>query len=149
MAAFLLDTSVFSQWTATIKWPDLAARVDGIFAVEGKLCLPFVAHYEILRGLHDLLQKGQGAERHARYMFLVDSALVFVGLDARGGLGWAVAAELHAKARAVGITLSEGDLLIAASALVSQRKLLTCDVRLAKNLDALGLGENVEVLALR
>jgi len=87
-----------------------------------------------------LLRQGQGARKAARIENLLREATV-LGLDEHGFVGWRLAADLWAncKHHQPSVVLSEGDLLIVATALMHDRQLVTVDLNLQARLKALGL----------
>lgn len=148
----MLDSCVVSQYIAPdadVRTPGLVRRVDEIVGTNG-LVLSVVAVYELDRGIRKLERRSQGqAKRRQLMMFL--SAATILGLDEHGWRGWAVAADLHADAssRAQAIVLSEGDLLIFATALAHDMVLVTTDAKLVGRCRELGRGNDVELLDLR
>lgn len=128
--------------------PGLVQRVDDVIAVDGAR-VSIVTVYEIERGLKKLELRGQGQAKRRLFKMFLSTTTVY-GLDAYSGRAWDIAADLHARAavRIPTITFEEADLLIFATALANQMRLLTSDQRLVERLTELGLGEHVEGLAV-
>jgi toxin FitB len=138
----LVDTNVVSWYLrrdARARHPSLVKWIEEEFARDG-LHISSVTIYELRRGLAELQLQGQGARKAARIEWLLRQATVH-GLDANDYLGWKVAADLWAKARASvpSITISEGDLLITATAVAHGRALVTVDEKLRDLLKRLNL----------
>jgi hypothetical protein len=98
-----------------------------------------------------LLRQGQGSRKAARIEMLLREATI-LGLDERGFTGWRVAADLWAncKHHEPSVVLSEGDLLIVATALTHDRQLVTVDSNLQASLKVIGYESLLHVLpALR
>lgn len=143
----LLDTNVVSLFlhpTARTRRPKAVARIEA----EADFAIAFVTHYELKRGIDKLLFSGSGRAKAVRLQKVLDRATV-LGLDAPGGGGWNLAAELWARGSVMkpAIRFSEGDLLIAATAAFHGRILLTGDRTLVENLGAIGWAGQVELLA--
>ena len=79
-------------------------------------------------------------------MLLRESTIL--GLDERGFAGWRIAADLWANCRRhqPSVVLSEGDLLIVATSLMHDRRLVTVDMKLQAGLRSLGLGGVLHIL---
>ena len=138
----LVDTSVVSWYLhrdARTRHPVLVEWIEKEFRRDG-LHISSVTIYELRRGLAELQLRGQGTRKTARVEWLLRQAIVH-GLDAFDNLGWKLAADLWAKARASSPAeiLSEGDLLITATALAHGRALVTVDDKLRHQLKRLTL----------
>jgi predicted nucleic acid-binding protein len=138
----LVDTSVVSWYLrrdARTEHPRLVEWLDGVIGKDG-LHISAVTLYELRRGIGELRSRGQGTRKAARVESLVRQATI-LGLDAADYLGWKIAADLWAKCRAQTppVTLSDGDLLITATALAHNRVLVTVDEKLRSRLKELGL----------
>lgn len=147
--AHLLDSCTVSQYLArdaAEKTPGLLQRVDEVISTDGAR-VSVVTLYEIDRGLKKLELRGDGKRKRRLFSMFFSAATVY-GLDLQAGRAWNLAADLYARAavRSPTITLEEADLLIFATALANQLRLLTSDQNLARRLTELGLGEHVEVL---
>jgi predicted nucleic acid-binding protein len=140
-AGFLVDTSVVSWYLdrhARARHPSLVNWLDDLIPREG-LCISAVSLYELKRGVEGLLRQGQGSRKAARIEMLLREATI-LGLDERGFTGWRVAADLWAncKQHEPSVVLSEGDLLIVATALTHDRQLVTVDSNLQARLKVIG-----------
>jgi predicted nucleic acid-binding protein len=150
--AFLFDTCVVEQYLhprTEQKWPGMRAHVDRAVSEAGGMYISAVTAFEIRRHLEVLARTGQGRSKVLRTeLFLRDAVLLELG--DRGGTSWRVAARLYAdgKLHRPAIQLSDGDLLIAATAIAHERVLATTDLPLYENLQALGYGEWVTSIAL-
>ncbi|HJX66972.1 MAG TPA: type II toxin-antitoxin system VapC family toxin [Polyangia bacterium] len=138
---YLVDTSVVSWYLereARTRHPTLVSWLDDLIPREG-LCISAVTLYDLRRGVEGLLREGQGARKAARVENLLRETTI-LGLDERGFAGWRLAADLWAncKHHQPSVVLSEGDLLIAATALMHDRQLVTVDVNLQARLKAIG-----------
>jgi predicted nucleic acid-binding protein len=138
---FLVDTSVVSWYLdrhARTRHPALVGWLDDLISREG-LCISAVSLYELKRGVEGLLRQGEGSRKAARIEMLLREATI-LGLDERGFAGWRVAADLWASSRQhePSVVLSEGDLLIVATALMHDRQLVTVDRNLQTRLRTLG-----------
>jgi predicted nucleic acid-binding protein len=147
----LVDTSVVSWYLrrdARAQYPHLVEWLDAVIAEDG-LHISSVSLYELRRGIGELRARGQGARKAARVELLLREATV-VGLDAGDHLGWKIAADLWVKCRThkPAIVLSEGDLLITATALAHNRALVTVDENLRSRLKQLGLHGSVCEIAV-
>jgi len=145
----LLDTSLVSHYLAPdapARLPHLVTRVDDCIRSHG-LCLSIITTFEIGRGLELLRLRGRGSTKISRFTRFLSEAAAFP-LDGRvlqlGCDLWA-----RGRIKRPAITLSDGDLLIAATAIAHEHKLLTTDVPLGDRLMELELGDHVEVIALR
>lgn len=147
----LLDSCTVSQYLApdaATRTPGLARRVDEVIATDGAR-ISIVTRYEIERGLKKLELRGAGARKRRLFAMFFSTTTIY-GLDAQAGRAWDLAADLYARAavRTPTITFDEADLLIFATALANQLRLLTSDLRLAERLTELGFGEHVEGLSV-
>lgn len=137
----LFDTNVLSDFLrpgSASKLPSTELFVRTALETDN-LKIAFVTQYELLR-----FRLKQGLEMKGRSKLVALRKFLdrceILGLDAGGGAGWAHAAELWAKTRAhkPAIVLSEGDLLIAATASFHEETLITFDAKLVENLHAIG-----------
>lgn len=133
----LLDTSVVSNFLdqrAAERYPKLVEFVTTTTRGSG-MFIAFVTQYEIRRGLEVLRRRRQGRRKMVSVERFLDTVVV-LGLDERSGEGWNVAARLWAEAKVQepSVVMSEGDLLIAATALFHGHALATSDERLARAL---------------
>ncbi len=147
--AHLLDSCTVSQHLApgaAARTPRLVERVDEVIATEGAR-ISIVTLYEIDRGLRKLALRGEGQKKRRLFTMFFSTATIY-GLDAHSGRAWELAADLYARAavRNPTITLEEADLLIFATALANELRLLTTDGRLVERLTELGFGDHVEGL---
>jgi predicted nucleic acid-binding protein len=147
----LLDSCIVSQYLAhdaAKKSPGLVQRIDEVITADGAR-ISIVTVYEINRGLRKLELRGGGQTKRRLFAMFMSTTTIY-GLDAHAGRAWDIAADLHARAavRIPTITFEEADLLIFATALANQMRLLTSDQRLVERLTELGLGEHVEGLAV-
>jgi predicted nucleic acid-binding protein len=120
--------------------------VDEVIATDGAR-ISVVTIYEIDRGLKKLELRGEGKKKRRLFTMFFSAAIIY-GLDTQSGRAWDIAADLYARAavRSPTITFEEADLLIFATALANQMRLLTSDQRLVERLTDLGFGEHVESL---
>lgn len=147
--AHLLDSCTVSQYLApgaAARMPRLVQRVDEVIATDGAR-ISIVTLYEIERGLRKLALRGEGQKKRRLFTMFFSTTTIY-GLDAHSGRTWELAADLWARAavRNPTITLEEADLLIFATALANELRLLTTDGRLVERLTALGFGDHVEGL---
>lgn len=149
----LLDTNVaskFIQRDARTSTPALHAYVETILAEEG-LAVSMVTRYEMLRG-YEKVARQVGREREGRRkLTMVEKFLGSVdvlGLDAGGGAGWDICARLWAAAANLrpARKLTDGDLMIGATAVLHRRSLVTCDKPAADTLAMVGVA--VELIEL-
>lgn len=138
----VVDTSVVSWYLrrdARTAYPRLVEWLDDVIAKDG-LHISAVTLYELRRGVGELRARGQGARKAARVEQILRRATV-LGLDATDHLGWKIAADLWIKGRtqSPALVFSDGDLLIAATALAHRRALATVDENLRSRLRDLGL----------
>lgn len=143
----LFDTNLISAFLhreAPTRRPKLHAFVASTILREG-LSMSFVTQYEVRRGLEDLARKGEGRRLRVSFEKLL-ARVDLLGLDTAGGRGWDVAARLWAEGRALkpALVLSEGDLLVAATAVTHERTLFTADRGLREGLARLSLPIAVE-----
>lgn len=137
----LIDTNLFS---ALMK-PHLAA-VDPKFheqlisLYDEGISTSYYTQFELCRGIEALELKGEGRRKRAILEMLL-SSVAALGLDRGGGAGWRIAANMWASVRALkpARPLTDGDLIIAATALTHDRTLATADVGLAEGMQALGV----------
>jgi predicted nucleic acid-binding protein len=147
----LLDSCTVSHYlapNAVTRTPGLVQRVDEVIERDGAR-ISIVTRYEIERGLKKLELRGEGARKRRLFAMFFSTTTIY-GLDAQAGRAWDTAADLYARAalRSPTITLEEADLLIFATALANQLRLLTSDQNLATRLAELGFGDHVEGLAV-
>jgi predicted nucleic acid-binding protein len=147
----LLDTCLVSHYlspNARIRYPALVGRVESVISAQG-VCLSTVTLYELRRGILELLGRGEGQRKERRLkLFLREATLL--GLDGDGAHGWEVAARLYAQCKRTqpALNMSDGDLLIVATAVTHRRALLTSDARLAEQVGRLQLTEAIDVVPL-
>jgi len=152
MKDYLLDTCIVSQFIhreARQRYPRVVERVTEVVKKQGAY-VSIVTVYELRRGIELLRLQGSGRKKEvALKMFL--HGVTTLSLDDNGNQGWSVAARVHAhgQARQPAITLGEGDLLIAATAIAHSRILLTSDSTLGTRFRDLGLPELVEVVPFK
>lgn len=142
MSPRLLDTCAISLYLnreAPARTPGLVERVDGILA-DGGPRIAAITLFELHCGLADLRSRGEGRRKIFTIERFLSTATV-LGLDVAEGRGWIAAAELRARCarQSPAITLSHGDLLVAATAAFYGLTLFTTDRRLGDNLDRLGV----------
>jgi predicted nucleic acid-binding protein len=137
----LLDTNVVSEFLragVATRFPKLEQLVrDAIEAEDLKIA--FITQFELLRlGIKQETQH-QGLRKLVALHKFLDRCSA-LGLDDGAGAGWNHAAALWAKAslHKPSIVFSDADLLIAATASFHEETLLTFDVGLAQNLQAIG-----------
>jgi predicted nucleic acid-binding protein len=145
---YLLDTNALS----TLYDKRHARRVPRFREVvlerireDREIAVPVFAFYEARRGIDKLLLGGKGAEKLASFETLMLGARFF-SLDMSGG--WLKASRLWAQSRFSGSLIEDGDLMIAATAMAHERKLVTADQALIHALHRLGLGHVVDAHAL-
>lgn len=149
---FLFDTCVVEQYLhprAPQKWPGMLTRVERAIDEAGGMYISAVTAFEIRRHLEVLARTGQGRSKIRKTELFLREAMILEPGE-RGGASWRVAARLYAdgKLHRPAIPLSNGDLLIAATAIAHARVLVTTDRLLCENLQALGHGEWVTSLML-
>lgn len=147
----MLDTSTLSAYIgsrAREKTPLLVKRVEEIIATDGAR-ISIVTMYEIDRGLRKLDLQGQGRVKR-RVLTMILAGTTVYGLDEPAARGWDIAADLHARAavRSPALTISEADLLIIATAVAHGLMIVTSDVAMAEHARTLGLGAQVELIAV-
>lgn len=127
----------------------MRARIERPMGEAGGLYISAVTAFEIRRHLEVLARTGEGRSKIRRTELFLRDAMIIEPGD-RAGHSWRVAARLYAdgKLHRPAIQLSDGDLLIAATAIAHERVLMTTDLPLWENLQALGYGEWVTSLAL-
>lgn len=133
----LFDTNVVSAFLdsdARKRRPQLCALVEGALGA-GTAAISHFTHFELRRGVLDLVQRGQGRRRLVALTKFIAGVEV-LGLDHLGGVGWSVAAEHWAKLHAhkPAINLTDGDLLIATTAAFHGHAFATSEGRLVENL---------------
>jgi predicted nucleic acid-binding protein len=142
----LLDTNVASDFIhrdARIRSPVLHAFVDAVRVQEG-LAVSMVTRYEMRRGFQKLVGQA-GREREGRRKLVVVEKFLgsvdVLGLDPGGGAGWDVAANLWAAAANLkpARALGEADLMVAATAVLHSRTLVSRDKPAAETLKLLGV----------
>lgn len=142
----VLDTNVVSRFLrprAVERTPVLYDLVSREIERQG-LAIAQITRYEILRGLRRLAGGPPERQHEARKKLVAFEKLLdhteVLGLEVPGD-GWKVAAELWARGKLVSpaLNVSEGDLLVLATAAVHDRRLVTCDARLAEACGRLGL----------
>jgi predicted nucleic acid-binding protein len=131
VVSWYLDRDARTRYPGLVQWLEHEIRRDGLH-------ISSVTIYELKRGVAELLLRGEGTRKAARIERIVREAAVH-GLDANDNLGWKVAADIWAKARASGEALSEGDLLITATAIAHGRSLVTVDDKLRTQLTRLSM----------
>lgn len=151
-AAFLFDTCIIGRYLdarAAERWPGLVPRVSSAIAEAGGLYISAITAFEIRRGLKVLELRGQGRSKRRKAELFLRSATI-LETSARGGAPWRAAARMYAEAAChkPAIKLSDGDLLIAATAVAHARVLVTVDGPLHENLHKLGYGGLVRALPL-
>jgi predicted nucleic acid-binding protein len=149
-APFLFDTCVVQQYLdvqAQQRSPDFQSRVDDALAASGGLYISAVTAFEIRRGLAVLERKGEGRRKIRMAELFLRNAMI-LELGDRGGEPWRVGIRLYAdgKVRKPAITLSDADLLIAATAIAQGRILVTADRGLYENLETLGYRQSAMLL---
>jgi predicted nucleic acid-binding protein len=147
---FLLDTCVLQRYLdaqALQKWPEIQARVDDAVVESGGLYISAVTAFEIRRGLEVLARKDKGRSKIRRAELLLRNAVI-LEIGDRGGAPWRVGTHLFADGRLhePAIKISDGDLLIAATAIAHERILMTADRPLYENLRNLGYGRWAQLL---
>lgn len=139
MGQYLLDTNALNTLydpRMAERAPRLLAAVQERMGLDEELALPAFVVYEARRGLEELKLHKQGQKKFIRFDLLLRTATI-LGLDQNNG--WLVAAKYWARNKAMGLNIQEGDLLVAATAVVHQRKLVTADQPLIAGMRALGL----------
>lgn len=142
----LLDTNVASDFIrrdALTRTPALHAFVQDTLTREG-LAVSMVTRYEMRRGYEKLA--GQvGREREGRRKLAVVEKFLgsvdVLGLDSGSGAGWDVAASLWARAANLkpARILTDADLMVAATAILHDRTLVSRDKPAAETLVLLGV----------
>lgn len=135
----LLDTNLVSVWIGgrdARRYPATFREIDALLA-RSPLSISMVTLYELRRGVEALLEKDQGRSKRVAIEKFLDR-VELLGLDGPDGGGWNVAARFWARARSKGITFTDGDLLITATASFHKRELITSDRRLVDNLLTIG-----------
>ncbi|MBX3182444.1 MAG: PIN domain-containing protein [Polyangiaceae bacterium] len=145
----VVDTNVISRFLhreARSKYPIEHGFVEGLIQA-GELAVSYVTHFELRRGIEELVLRGEGRRRLVGLEKLIERVEV-LGLDVAGGRGWLLAARLWARGRAVkpAINFSEADLLIATTAAIHGRPFATSERRLAENLRQIGFPSDVWVV---
>lgn len=130
--AALLDTSTVSHYLqsgAPERTPVLVRRMKELLARE-RPAIAAISYFEFQAGIRKLLARKEGF-RKSIALQLFYSQVDIVGLDAGNWQGWNVAADLKVATQMRGLTMSDSDLLIAATAHYSARELFTSDKTLA------------------
>lgn len=141
MGLYLLDTNAFTVLydpRMAERAPRFRTAVSERISRDKELAIPTFVLYEARRGLEELKLRSEGARKIARFDRLLRSATI-LGLDANNG--WFIAANLWARNKLKGTNIREGDLLVAATALLHKRKLVTADQPLIEALRSLELDE--------
>lgn len=141
----LLDTNIVSKFLAPDamqRTPKLVELVNAHVAT-GDLAVAYVTRFELLRGLEELLRRGQGRRRLVAFEKFMDGVQV-LGLD---GDGWNLAAGLWAEGRAKGRVFSDADLLIATTAAFHRLDFATNEKGLVEGLRVLTLPIAVHLVA--
>jgi predicted nucleic acid-binding protein len=141
MGQYLLDTNAFTALYDP-RMAQLAPRFRSTvierITLDQELAIPAFVLYESRRGLEELKLRSEGARKIAAFDRMLRGATI-LGLDANNG--WLVAAKLWASNKSKGTNIREGDLLVAATAVLHNRKLVTADQPLITAMRALGLDE--------
>lgn len=118
----------------------MIAFVEPLVARE-RPSISYVTRYELRRGVEVLRTRGEGAKKAVRLTKFLEVCEV-LGLDGHAGEGWNLAARLWVKLKShkPSLCLSEADLLVAATAAAHGRVLVTADVGLVRNLQAIEHG---------
>lgn len=147
MAAALLDTSTISRWMKRQLSPAAATRVDAAIDEHG-LLIASITFYEIERGIRALERNQAGSHRRAAWQVALAEAQV-IKLEEPDLRPLLIAADLHSlgAVQKPALVVSEGDLLIVATAVAHGLTLLTSDQKLVSLCAALGVGEHVEYVA--
>ncbi len=141
MGLYLLDTNaltVLYDDQMAKRAPRFHATVRERISLDKELVIPTFVFYEARRGLEELTLRGEGKKKIARFDRLLLGATI-LGLDANNG--WLLAATLWARNKSKGTNIREGDLLVAATALLYKRKLVTADQPLINAMRSLELDE--------
>lgn len=141
MGLYLLDTNAFTalyDHRMAERAPRFQTTVNERISIDKELVIPTFVLYEARRGLEELRLRNEGTSKIAGFDRLLRSATI-LGLDANNG--WFVASSLWARNKAKGTNIREGDLLVAATALLYKRKLVTADQPLINAMRTLGLDE--------
>lgn len=141
MGHFLLDTNAFTVLydpRTAERAPRFHSAVWGRVSRDMEVAIPSFVLYESRRGLEELQLRNEGQGRIAAFDRVVSTATI-LSLDFNDNEGWFKAANLWARDRLKGTNLGEGDLLVAATALLYERKLVTADQPLIRAMRALGL----------
>src|SRR5690606_5142318 len=109
---------------------------------ESNLAISYITQFELRRGVEELTLKNQGRSRRVKLLKFLERCDV-LGLDAVAGAGWNYAAELWArlKTHKPSLSLTDADLLIAATAGFHRRTLVTAEKKLVENLQAVGFDD--------
>jgi predicted nucleic acid-binding protein len=140
MTGHLLDTNVVSYYVhreAPKRYPILIAKVDALRNSEGHF-ISNVSVYEILRGLVQLDLRGEGKRKQARVALFL-AGVTNLPMDPC----WEAAARLWAITQNAGVPLSEGDLMLASTAVCFDRALVTTDASLGERLKELEIAVEV------
>lgn len=143
----LLDTSVVSRFLdpeASRRWPGLYEDVQKL--LEAGAAVSPLTFFEKRRGIEEMRLRGQNVSRKLVRFEMLYSELDVLTLD---DVAWVTAAELWARGRAMkpAVVFSDADLLIAVTAARYGRALVTCDARLATNLERIAFPTPVILLA--
>ena len=146
---WLFDTCAVSAYIA----PDSKKRPDELVSLwtaaeaEG-ICVSSATVYELRRGMRKLGLRGEGRRQSVVLEKILRTASV-ITLDDWMGATWRAAVDLWADGQALrpSQVMGEMDLLIAATALATDRTLVTMDVGLRDALTRLGRGDRVRWIA--
>jgi predicted nucleic acid-binding protein len=141
MGLYLLDTNAFTVLydpRVAERAPRFHTVVSERLSLDKELAIPTFVLYEARRGLEELKLRSEGARKIAGFDRLLRRATI-LGLDANNG--WFIAANLWARNKLRGTNIREGDLLVATTALLHKRKLVTADQPLIAALRSLELDE--------
>jgi len=131
----LLDSTTVSDiiTRSTKRRPSVDQQLQRYLAEHGTLTFSHISCYEILRGLH---KSHAAAQLHRFRVFCQKSELLPVSFEVLDR-----AAQLWAKGQQRGITVDDGDLIIAATALEWDLALVTSNTRHFDWIDGLSLSD--------
>jgi len=144
---YLFDTNAVRP-LYDARGPQTALRpsIEALVLEDGGLTIAAVVEYEIRRGLETrALDPARQPPR--RLLGAADRLLTSANVLGLDWEHWRTASLLYAQSRSAGSTLQERDLLVAATAFASARKLVTVDRPLAEGLQALGYSDRVVLLS--